>query len=162
MSINEYNFLLHSYKSMFALLQNNLELAESEHKKAGPFKKQFESDPVKFKGEISLPAALQHQGLHNNTMALIQLEKGAVMKAIQKLSNEDKSKAPHPSCHTAKQTDEASLEGEGSTDSKGFRRCSQMHPLYFFNNLGLVHMRLRKFNLAIFYFSKALRFVDKN
>jgi tetratricopeptide (TPR) repeat protein len=37
-----------------------------------------------------------------------------------------------------------------------------VHPQFYFNNLGVTHLRLGKYNMAIFYFSKALKFVEKS
>lgn len=41
-----------------------------------------------------------------------------------------------------------------------YTKCRQMHPQYYFNNLGILHLRLRKFNLATLYFSKAIKFLE--
>lgn len=35
-----------------------------------------------------------------------------------------------------------------------------MHPQYYFNNLGILHLRLRKYHLAAFHFSKSLKFLE--
>ena len=35
-----------------------------------------------------------------------------------------------------------------------------MHPQFYFNNLGILHLRLRKYHLAAFQFSKALKFLQ--
>lgn len=43
-----------------------------------------------------------------------------------------------------------------------YQKQSQSHPHYYFNNLGLVHMKLKKYNMAIYYFSKAVKFLEKS
>jgi len=35
-----------------------------------------------------------------------------------------------------------------------------MHPQFYFNNLGILHLRLRKFKMATLYFSKAIKFLE--
>jgi len=35
-----------------------------------------------------------------------------------------------------------------------------MHPQFYFNNLGILHLRMRKFKMASLYFSKALKFLE--
>jgi tetratricopeptide (TPR) repeat protein len=62
----------------------------------------------------------------------------------------------HPSCYHIKQTD------EHSKHDQAYQKCLSNHPQYYFNNLGVVHLKLQKYNLAIFYFSKALKFLDKS
>lgn len=67
----------------------------------------------------------------------------------------DLTNSPHPSCFYHKQQDETSKL------DLIYKNCKMMHPQYYFNNLGLIHMKLKKNNLAILYFSKALKFLDK-
>ena len=43
-----------------------------------------------------------------------------------------------------------------------YQKCQNAFPLYYFNNLGVTHLKLQKYNMAIYYFSKALKFIDKN
>ena len=43
-----------------------------------------------------------------------------------------------------------------------YQKCAQSHPQYYFNNLGLVHMKLKKYSMAIFYFSKAVKYLEKS
>ena len=42
-----------------------------------------------------------------------------------------------------------------------YQKCQNAFPLYYFNNLGVTHLKLQKYNMAIYYFSKALKFIDK-
>lgn len=114
-------------------------------------------DPVKIKQGVQDAAQIQHQGLVNNIKAMIHLGQGNIMKAIQNLSFDEKDYPKvHPSCHHIKQTD------EHSKYDQAYQKCLSNHPQYYFNNLGVVHLKLQKFNLAIFYFSKALKFIDKS
>ena len=41
-----------------------------------------------------------------------------------------------------------------------YQKCKQLHPQFYFNNLGILHLRLRKYRLAAFQFSKALKFLE--
>lgn len=43
-----------------------------------------------------------------------------------------------------------------------YTKSFQTHPQYYFNNLGLTHMKLKKYNMAIFYLSKALKFLERS
>jgi hypothetical protein len=61
----------------------------------------------------------------------------------------------HPSCAFTPKQDEIS-----KFDSV-YLKCQQTHPQYYFNNLGLLHIKLKKYNMAIYYLSKSLKFVDK-
>ena len=40
------------------------------------------------------------------------------------------------------------------------RNCSSLHPLYFFNNLGVIMISMKKYSLAGLYFSKSLKYLD--
>jgi hypothetical protein len=42
------------------------------------------------------------------------------------------------------------------------KNCTQLHPVYFFNNMGVIHLKMKKYNLALVYFSKAMKFFNKN
>jgi F0F1-type ATP synthase assembly protein I len=35
-----------------------------------------------------------------------------------------------------------------------------MHPQFYFNNIGILHLRFQKYRMATFYFSKALKFIE--
>ena len=35
--------------------------------------------------------------------------------------------------------------------------CNQKHPLNFFNNLGVLHLNTKKYSLAVFFLTKALK-----
>jgi Tfp pilus assembly protein PilF len=37
-----------------------------------------------------------------------------------------------------------------------------MHPQFYYNNLGILHLRLRKFKMATLYFSKSLKFLEQS
>ena len=62
----------------------------------------------------------------------------------------------HPSCQFTLRQDEVS---KGDTI---YQKQCQTHPQYYFNNLGMVHMKLKKYNMAIYYFSKAVKFLEKS
>ena len=80
-----------------------------------------------------------------------------MFRTIQALMQDDKQGlSPHPSCLYPKQNDEYS-----KTDSV-FNKCQNAFPQYQFNNLGVAHLKLQKYNLAIYYFSKALKFTERS
>ena len=41
-----------------------------------------------------------------------------------------------------------------------YQKCKQLHPQFYFNNLGILHLKLRKYKMAAFSFSKALKFLE--
>ena len=43
-----------------------------------------------------------------------------------------------------------------------YAKCSQSHPAFYFNNIGLLHAKLKKHTLATMYFSKALKYTEKS
>ncbi len=43
-----------------------------------------------------------------------------------------------------------------------YKMCRQQHPIYFFNNIGLVHLKLKKYSMASFYFTKSLKYLSKD
>ncbi len=82
---------------------------------------------------------------------------GNIMKAIQNLSFDEKDYPKiHPSCNHVKLTD------EHSKHDLTYQKCLSNHPQYYFNNLGVIHLKMQKYNLAIFYFGKALKFLEKS
>jgi tetratricopeptide (TPR) repeat protein len=92
----------------------------------------------------------------NNLKAQIYFKEGNYLKCIKTLTLDEKaSSSPHPSCNYTKQTDES------SKNDSVYQKCQNSFPHYYFNNLGIVHLKLQKYNLAIFYFSKALKYVEK-
>lgn len=40
------------------------------------------------------------------------------------------------------------------------QNCNQKHPLYFFNNLGVLHLNTKKYSIAAYFLSKALRYLS--
>ena len=43
-----------------------------------------------------------------------------------------------------------------------YQKSYQSHPQYYFNNMGLVHLKMKKYNMAIYYLSKAVKFLEKS
>lgn len=41
-----------------------------------------------------------------------------------------------------------------------YQKCRQLHPQFYFNNLGILHLKLRKYRMAAFTFSKSLKFLE--
>lgn len=40
------------------------------------------------------------------------------------------------------------------------QNCNQKHPIHFFNNLGVLHLNLKKYGMAAFFLSKALKYLS--
>jgi len=79
-----------------------------------------------------------------------------LIKSIKNLSFDEKDYPKvHPSCFHSKLTDDFSKHDQT------YQKCLSNHPQYYFNNLGVVHLKLQKYSLAVFYFSKALKFLEK-
>lgn len=36
-----------------------------------------------------------------------------------------------------------------------------MHPVYYFNNIAVIHLKLKKYSLAAYYLSKAVKLLAK-
>ena len=51
---------------------------------------------------------------------------------------------------------------EASKNDLVYQKTYQTHPQFYFNNLGLVHMKLKKYNMAIYYLSKAVKFLERS
>ena len=64
----------------------------------------------------------------------------------------DRDQKIHPSCSTTARPDIDSM----------YQRCSQSHPAFYFNNIGLAHIKMKKYAMASQYLSKALKFTEKS
>ncbi len=86
------------------------------------------------------------------------MEDNKVAKSMKSFSKTEPSplKTPHPSCFSFKAQDDSSKQ------DNAYKNCSHQHPQYYFNNLGVQHIKLEKYSMAVFYLSKALRFLEKN
>ena len=51
---------------------------------------------------------------------------------------------------------------ELSKNDMMYQKSYQSHPQYYYNNMGLVHMKLKKYNMAIYYLSKAVKFLERS
>lgn len=65
----------------------------------------------------------------------------------------DKSKGgpiTHPSAYKA-------IKDADKRKEQIIQNCNQKHPLYFFNNLGVLHLNTKKYAMAVFFLTKALK-----
>lgn len=72
---------------------------------------------------------------------------------VMSFMDRDKSKGgptPHPSAHK-------NLKDSDKRKEKILQNCNQKHPLYFFNNLGVLHLNTKKYSVACFFLTKALK-----
>lgn len=94
------------------------------------------------------------------------IKKNAIHKCVKTLWIDEKDAVgssntafkvqTHQTCAQQKHEDEA------SKNDMVYQKSHQTHPQYYFNNLGIVHMKLKKYNMAIYYLSKAVKFLDKS
>lgn len=56
----------------------------------------------------------------------------------------------HPSAYKA-------IKESDKRKEQIIKNCNQKHPLYFFNNMGILHLNTKKYSMAVFFFSKALK-----
>jgi tetratricopeptide (TPR) repeat protein len=116
------------------------------------------NEPVRFKQELTKLATAQHLGMIKNIKALIYFREKHIPKSLKNLykSEANAIKIPHPSCYYFKSSD------ENNKNDQAYKNSQHQHPQYYFNNLGVMHIKLEKYSMAILYFSKALKFLDKN
>jgi hypothetical protein len=65
----------------------------------------------------------------------------------------DKSKngpITHPSAFKA-------IKDSDKRKEQIIQNCNQKHPLYFFNNLGVLHLNTKKYAMSVFFLTKALK-----
>lgn len=153
--------LLGAYKTLFKVLQRDFPGAQSDIQQAYESKNGFSGDTVQFKAQIHKPASQQHLSMLNNVRTHLLLFTGQSYRCAQNLLQAENNKemmstTPHQSCSYTKQVDEL------SKNDLVYQKCKQIHPQYFFNNLGIVHLKLRKQRMAAFYFSKALKFLERS
>ncbi len=72
---------------------------------------------------------------------------------VLSFTDRDKSKngpVAHPSAYK-------NLKDSDKRKEQILQNCNQKHPLYFFNNMGVLHLNTKKYPLACFYLTKALK-----
>mmetsp|Transcript_7389 Transcript_7389/g.6641 ORF Transcript_7389/g.6641 Transcript_7389/m.6641 type:complete len:321 (-) Transcript_7389:1197-2159(-) len=170
-NLNEFRVLLQNFKALFKLVEGQKtpqSAKEVTHtflqdiidlvKVSAPLKKEFDKDAVKFQGNIQKLVLAQHLGMVSNIKGLIYLQDNQIVKSIQNVAKgmEEESKQGHPSCYHEKVND------ENAKNDAIYKNCNHQHPQYYFNNLGVMHIKLQKYNMAMLYLSKALKFLDKS
>lgn len=109
-----------------------------------------------------MPAVAQHLGLLTHLKAWSYARQNSFHNCLDTLWIDEKDTMganklqTHPSSAYSAKLDEVSCR-----DVVYQKQC-QSHPHYYFNNLGLVHMKLKKYNMAIYYFSKAVKFLERS
>ena len=155
-NLQELSLLLNSYKAMFTFLGsgNSTREGESFITKAFDSKGKFTADPVLFKEEINMTAVAQHLGMLTHLKAWSFVKQNAIHKCMKTLWIEDQE--THPTCSNTPKTDDI------SKDDVVYKKCNQSHPQFYFNNMGLVHLKLKKYKMAVYYLSKAIKFLEKS
>ena len=161
-NLAEYQMMLHSYKAMFNMINATEKTSKEDEaliKQAIEHRKRFNSDIVNFKEEINVPAVAQHLGMLSHLKGWFNARNNYVHACADSLWKEDKDKTSesrtHPSCVTTPRP------ADPQQPDAVYQKCVQTHPAFYFNNLGLLHLRLRKYAMATFYLSKALKFTER-
>ena len=141
---------------MFTFLSSGNATREGESfiTKAFDSKGKFTADPVLFKEEINMTAVAQHLGMLTHLKAWSFVKQNAIHKCLKTLWIEDQE--THPTCSYTLKTDDI------SKDDIVYKKCYQSHPQFYFNNMGLVHLKLKKYKMAVYYLSKAVKFLEKS
>ena len=88
------------------------------------------------------------------------VKRNAIHKCVKTLWIDEKEAQgigkQHPTCAHTQKTDDL------SKNDLVYQKCYQSHPQFYFNNMGLVHMKLKKYKMAIYYLSKAVKFLEKS
>ena len=163
-NLYEFQMLLNSYKAMFNFLTSSRSSREGDSfiTKAFDQRGSFSSDIVNFKDEINLPAVAQHLGMLTHLKAWSFMRQSEIQKCVKTLWIDEKDATgtgklqAHPTCSQMPRQDEISKV------DLVYQKSHQTHPQYYFNNLGVVHMKLKKYNMAIFYLSKAVKFLERS
>lgn len=74
---------------------------------------------------------------------------------VKKLSMHDRKQDSkvHPSVYSSLKESEISKDVIMS-------KCEQLHPTFYYNNLGVIHLKMKKYALASFYLSKSLKYLS--
>ena len=156
--------LLNAYKALFCLMMKDFDSARQCYEKAISCRSSVGSDAAQLTPQLLKPASQQHQSLLLHIRAMIENVKGNDYKVVQTLfcgekdlKGDDKSAKTtqgHQSCYSTPKQDEVSKA------DLMYQKCKQLHPQFYFNNLGILHLKLRKYKMAAFSFSKALKFLE--
>lgn len=82
MNIHEYKFLLHSYKALFYLTQNEFQPAAQEIKNASDINDKYNVDPVKVKTQINVFATSQHLSMLASLKSFQFLKENNLAKSV--------------------------------------------------------------------------------
>lgn len=94
----------------------------------------------------------QHVSMLRHAKAQLEHSKCNDFRSMQSLyiSEKETTAGVHKSCQNSRR----------DTADVTYSKCKQTHPQFYFNNLGILHLRFRKYALAQFQFSKALKFLE--
>jgi|TARA_B110000305_G_scaffold236076_1_gene296826 tetratricopeptide (TPR) repeat protein len=162
-NLQEYQMLLNSYKAMFNYLSStrqNSKEGESLITKAFDQKGNISSDIVNFKEEVNQPAVAQHLGMLTHLRAWSFIRANAYHKSVKTLWIDEKDAGSKLMTHPTSTFN--TKQDELSKNDAIYQKCQQSHPQYYFNNLGLVHLKMKKYHMAILYLSKAIKFLEKS
>lgn len=95
-------------------------------------------------------------GMLTHVQAWQHAKNNAFQKCTRSLMVEEKTQSVHPSCASSKKTEDVV-----KCDSM-LQKCVQSHPQFYFNNLGLIHLKLKKYGLATYYLAKAVKTLERS
>lgn len=154
-NLHEFQFLYHTFSALFKILKSDLQGASEDLVKANEQRSGVPQDPAQYYQDAQRLAGQQHMGLLRYTKAMLDHAKGnefATARSIHVSEKEQSQAGPHKSCFHTKRQDQDLF----------YQKCKQMHPQFYFNNLGILHLRLRRFKIATLYFSKSLKFLEQS
>lgn len=97
--------------------------------------------------KIDEPLSIQCRSMFYFLLSKQFYLKGEYQDSIKKLSFNDRARDKNSHASSF-----AVLKEEDLARDVVLQNCEQQHPLYFYNNIGVVHLRMKKYALASFYF----------
>jgi len=143
--------LLALYRAMFRMSQTGR--SDGQLRQAVEQRGSFTNDIVAFKEEINMPAVAQHLGMLTHLKAWEAVRNGNNWRGFETFYHDPERETKiHPSCGTTPRNEQDSM----------YQKSSQSHPAFYFNNIGLAHVRMKRYAMATMYLSKALKFTEKS
>ncbi len=135
----ELELLCKIYKSRLAFLSGNMELARTTLKGSQKLLKSALADPGLFPPSMAKTIQSQYLALIRSVKAELALAANQLTRAIALTMKNTEALPIHPS-----QAKGVPKELVSST--------TLTHPIHQYNNLGVIHLRMKKYSLALAYF----------
>jgi len=154
-SLNEFQAILSALKVQHQLLQSSKppnrveQLMQRATDNAQRFQQEVSQKKV---NNVTQAGVAQLLGMLNHIQAQQQAKSNSFLKCTRQFWAEEKLNHIHPSCKNE-------LAERAVKEDSMLKKCVQSHPHFYFNNLGLVHMKLRKYRMSALYYQKALKYL---